>query len=94
MTVCVVISVVMQSHSRDDRERQSHGIMTPTTVLSPDTTRHQTPASTLTLKTSNDAVLRKEVPFEGYKSEISYLTEFYGKFGKIPLFQWENFKLP
>ena len=30
----------------------------------------------LTLKTSNDAVLRKEVPFEGYKSEISYLTEF------------------
>jgi len=29
-----------------------------------------------TLKTSNDAVLRKEVPFEGYKSEISYLTEF------------------
>jgi len=22
----------------------------------------------------NDAVLRKEVPFEGYKNEISYLT--------------------
>ena len=34
------------------------------------------PAWILTLKTSNDAVLRKEVPFEGYKSEISYLTEF------------------
>ena len=30
----------------------------------------------LTLKTSNDAVLRKEVPFGGYKSEITYLTEF------------------
>ena len=28
------------------------------------------------LETSNDAVLRKEVPFEGCKSEISYLTEF------------------
>jgi len=35
------------------------------------------------LNTSNDAVLRKEVPFEGYKSQISYLTEF---FGKLPLF--------
>ena len=35
-----------------------------------------TPAWILTLKTSNDAVLRKEVPFEGYKSEITYLTEF------------------
>ena len=28
----------------------------------------ETPAWILTLKTSNDAVLRKEVPFEGYKS--------------------------
>ena len=36
----------------------------------------ETPAWILTLKTSNDAVLRKEVPFGGYKSEISYLTEF------------------
>ena len=36
----------------------------------------ETPAWILTLKTSNDAVLGKEVPFEGYKSEISYLTEF------------------
>jgi len=36
----------------------------------------ETPAWILTLKTSNDAVLRKQVPFEGYKSEISYLTEF------------------
>ena len=37
---------------------------------------YETPAWILTLKMSNDAVLRKEVPFEGYKSEISYLTEF------------------
>jgi len=36
----------------------------------------ETPAWILTLKTSNDAVLRKQVPFDGYKSEISYLTEF------------------
>ena len=36
----------------------------------------ETPAWILALKTSNDAVLRKEVPFDGYKSEISYLTEF------------------
>ena len=36
----------------------------------------ETPAWILTLKTSNDAVLRKEVPFEGYKNEITYLTEF------------------
>jgi len=36
----------------------------------------ETPAWILTLKTSNDAFLRNEVPFEGYKSEISYLTEF------------------
>ena len=43
------------------------------------------PAWILTLKTSNDAVLRKEVPFDGYKSEISYLTEFQGKFGKITI---------
>jgi len=36
----------------------------------------ETPAWILTLKTSNDAVLRKEVPFDGYKSKISYLTKF------------------
>ena len=36
----------------------------------------ETPAWILTLKTSNDAVLRKEMPFGGYKSEITYLTEF------------------
>ena len=30
----------------------------------------ETPAWILTLKTSNDALLRKEVPFGGYKSEI------------------------
>ena len=36
----------------------------------------ETPAWILTLETSNDAVLRKEVPFEGYKSQSVYLTEF------------------
>jgi len=36
----------------------------------------ETPAWILTLKTSNDAIMRKEVPFEGYNSDISYLTEF------------------
>ena len=36
----------------------------------------ETRAPILTQNTSNDAVPRKEVPFEGYKSEISYLTEF------------------
>ena len=36
----------------------------------------ETPAWFLTLKTSNDAVLRKKVPFGGYKNEITYLTEF------------------
>ena len=36
----------------------------------------ETPAWILTLKTSMDAVLRKEVPFGSYKSEITYLTEF------------------
>jgi len=37
----------------------------------------ETPAWILTLNTSNDVVLRKEVPFEGYKNKISYLTEFW-----------------
>jgi len=50
-----------------------------------------TPAWILTLKTSNDAVLRKEVPFGGYKSEISYLTEFQGKFGKITIVSMGKF---
>ena len=45
----------------------------------------ETPAWILTLKTSNDAVLHKEVPFEGYKSEILYSTEFQEKFGKITI---------
>ena len=36
----------------------------------------ETPAWILTLKTSNDAVLRKEVRFEGYNNEISYLAEY------------------
>jgi len=46
------------------------------------------PAWILTLNTSNDVVLRKDDPSDGYKSEILYLTEFLGKFEKIPLFQW------
>jgi len=45
----------------------------------------ETPEWILTLKTSNDAVLRKEVPFECYKNEISYLIEFQEKFGKITI---------
>ena len=50
-----------------------------------------TPACILTLKTSNDTVMCKEVPFDGYKCEISYLAEFWiKKIEKIPLFQWEN----
>jgi len=39
--------------------------------------RAETPAWILTLNTSNDVVLRKEVPFGGYKNEILYLTEFW-----------------
>ena len=37
----------------------------------------ETPAWILTLNTSNDAVLRKDDPFDSYKSEFSYLTEFW-----------------
>ena len=43
----------------------------------------ETPAWILTLNTSNDVVLRKEVPFGGYKNKISYSTEFWWKFEKI-----------
>jgi len=47
----------------------------------------------LTLNTSNDAVLRKDDPFDSYKSIFSYLTEFFGKFEKkLPLFEWGNFE--
>ena len=42
----------------------------------------ETLAWILTLNTSNDAVLCKDDPFDGYKSEISYLTDFFGKFEK------------
>jgi len=46
-----------------------------------------------TLYSSKDAVLRKYDLFDSYKSEFSYLTEFFGKFAKkLPLFQWENFE--
>ena len=55
----------------------------------------ETAAWILTLKTSNDAVLRKEVPFGGYKSEITYLTEFLGKIRKnYHCFNGKIFKLP
>jgi len=37
----------------------------------------ETPAWILTLNTSNDVVLRKEVPFGGYKNEISHLSDFW-----------------
>jgi len=44
-----------------------------------------------TLNTSNDEVLRKDDPFDGYKSEISYLTDFLLENSKKrPLFQWGN----
>ena len=39
--------------------------------------RAEMPAWILTLNTSNDAVLRKDDPFDSYKSEFSYLTEFF-----------------
>jgi len=42
----------------------------------------ETPGWILTLNTSNDVVLRKEVPSEGYKNKISYLTEFWWKMEK------------
>jgi len=50
------------------------------------------PAWISTLNTSNDAVLRKDDPFDSYKSEFSYLTEFFEKKIKILLFQWGNFE--
>ena len=37
----------------------------------------ETPAWILTLNTSYDAVLRKDDPFDNYKNEFSYLTEFW-----------------
>jgi len=42
----------------------------------------ETPAWILTLNTSNDAVLHKDDFFDSYKSEFSYLTEFFEKIGK------------
>jgi len=42
----------------------------------------ETPAWILTRNTPNDAFLRKNDPFDGYKSGISYLTEAFGKFEK------------
>jgi len=37
------------------------------------------PAWVSTLNTSNDAVLRKDDPFDSYRSEFSYLTDFFLK---------------
>jgi len=45
----------------------------------------ETPAWISTLNTSNDAVLRKDDPFDSYKTEFSYLTEFFGKIEKITI---------
>jgi len=45
----------------------------------------ESPAWILTLNMSNDAVLHKDVPFDGYKSDISYLSAFLGKFKKITI---------
>jgi len=38
-----------------------------------------------TVYPSNDAVLRKDDPFDSYKSEFSYLTDFFGKIEKITI---------
>ena len=54
--------------------------------------RAETPAWILTLNTSNDAVLRKDDPFDSYTSEFSYLTDFLEKSKKLPLFQWGNYE--
>jgi len=51
------------------------------------------PAWILTLNMSNDAILRKDDPFDSYKSKFSYLTEFFeNSKKKLPLFQWGNFE--
>jgi len=55
----------------------------------------ETPAWIWTLNTSNDAVLRKDDPFDSYKSEFSYLTEFFWKIRKnYHCFNGEILKLP
>jgi len=53
--------------------------------------RAETPAWILTLNTSNDVVLRKDDPFDSYKSEFSYLTECFGKFEKITIVSMGKF---
>jgi len=40
---------------------------------------------------SNNAILRKQVPFKGYNSEILYSIEFWGKFEKYHCFNGEIF---
>jgi len=56
--------------------------------------RAETPAWILTLNTSNDAVLRKDDPFDNYVSEFSYLTEFFLKLKKYHCINGEILKLP
>ena len=55
----------------------------------------ETPAWILTPNTSNDAVLRKDDPFDSCISEFSYLTDFFGKIEKnYNCFNGEILKLP
>jgi len=51
----------------------------------------ETPAWISMLNTSNDAVLRKDDPFDSYKSELLYLTEFFGKIEKITIVSMGKF---
>jgi len=53
--------------------------------------RAETPAWILTHNTSNDAVLRKDDPFNSYKSEFSYLIEFFEKFEEITIVSMGKF---
>jgi len=39
----------------------------------------------------NDAVLRRDDTFDSYKSEFSYLSEFFGKFEKITIVSMGKF---
>jgi len=49
----------------------------------------ETPAWILTLNTSNDAVLCKDDPFDSYKIEFSYLTDFLENSKKYHCFNGE-----
>ena len=55
----------------------------------------ETPKWILTLNTSNDAVLSRDDPYDGYKGEISYLTDFFTKFEKNTIvLMGKFFRLP